>query len=98
MNEAGAFAVVLEGIPEELGKRITKQITIPTIGIGAGRFTDGQVLVIYDLLGLDMSFKPRFVRRYAEMGKMVIEVAQAYCDDVRGRGFPNADEVFRKTG
>ncbi len=98
LEEAGAFAVVLEGIPEELGKRITKQISIPTIGIGAGRFTDGQVLVIYDLLGLDMSFKPRFVRRYAEMGKMVIEAAQAYCDDVRGRGFPNADEVFRKTG
>jgi 3-methyl-2-oxobutanoate hydroxymethyltransferase len=98
LEEAGAFAVVLEGIPEELGQRISEKLKIPTIGIGAGRFTDGQVLVLYDLLGLDMSFKPRFVRRYVEMGKMVMDAAQAYCDDVRGQGFPSADEVFRKTG
>ena len=90
--------MVLEGIPEELGQQISEKLEVPTIGIGAGRFTDGQVLVLYDLLGLDMSFKPRFVRRYAEMGKMVIEAAQTYCDDVRGQGFPSAEEVFRKTG
>jgi 3-methyl-2-oxobutanoate hydroxymethyltransferase len=98
LEQAGAFTVVLEGIPEELGERITQNLTIPTIGIGAGRYTDGQVLVIYDLLGLDTSFKPRFVRRYAEVGKMVIDAAQAYCDDVRGSVFPSAEEVFRKTG
>jgi 3-methyl-2-oxobutanoate hydroxymethyltransferase len=98
LEEAGAFCIVLEGIPEGLGKRITEALSIPTIGIGAGRHTNGQVLVIYDLLGLDMSFKPRFVRRYAEMGKLVITAAQDYCNDVRAQVFPNGDEVFRKTG
>jgi 3-methyl-2-oxobutanoate hydroxymethyltransferase len=98
LEAAGAFCIVLEGIPEDLGKRITEALGIPTIGIGAGRHTGGQVLVIYDLLGLDLGFKPRFVRRYAEMGKMVINAAQSYCDDVRGQAFPNDDEVFRKTG
>jgi len=98
LQEAGAYAVVLEGVPEELGKRITEELEIPTIGIGGGRYTDGQVIVIYDLLGLDPKFKPRFVRRYAEFGEGIIKAVEAFCADVRGRSFPGPSEVFRRTG
>lgn len=94
LQDAGAYAVVLEGIPEALGRRVTQALAIPTIGIGAGRFTDGQVLVIYDVLGLVPDFKPKFVRRYADLGAAVTDAARAYCDDVRAGAFPAPDEVF----
>jgi 3-methyl-2-oxobutanoate hydroxymethyltransferase len=98
LEEAGAYAIVLEGVPEELGKRITEHLSVPAIGIGGGRHTDGQVLVIYDLLGLDPKFKPRFVRRYGEFGQKIIEAVEHFCSDVKSRSFPGPNEVFRRTG
>lgn len=98
VEEAGAYSLVLEGVPEALGRLITEELSIPTIGIGAGRYTDGQVLVIYDLLGMDPDFQPRFVRRYKELGNQIVDAARAYCDDVKQGHFPNDREVFLKTG
>ncbi len=92
--EAGAFAVVLECIPSELATRITTTIPIPTIGIGAGAGCDGQILVTPDLLGLFQAFKPKFVRRYAELGDAVREAASAYLADVRAGTFPSEAEGF----
>jgi len=93
--EAGAFAVVLECIPADIAARITAEISIPTIGIGAGPDCDGQVLVTHDMLGLFEGFRPRFVRRYAELGDAIRRAATAYADDVRARRFPNDAESFR---
>lgn len=93
--EAGAFAVVLECIPAELGARITAAVPIPTIGIGAGPECDGQVLVTPDLLGLFEAFRPKFVRRYANLGEAIREAARAYIDDVAERRFPDESESFR---
>ena len=94
LQDAGAYAIVLEGIPEMLGHKISSALTIPTIGIGAGRFTDGQVLVLYDLLGLDPSFNPTFVRQYVDGAKMTQEAVRKYCEDVKSRAFPSIEEVF----
>ena len=94
LQDAGAYAIVLEGIPEMLGHKISSALTIPTIGIGAGRFTDGQVLVLYDLLGLDPSFNPTFVRQYLDGAKMTQEAVRKYCEDVKSRAFPSIEEVF----
>ena len=98
LQEAGAYAVVLEGMPAEIAARITAALTIPTIGIGAGRECDGQVLVIYDLLGMDDSFKPRFVRRYEHLGTRIRTAVDAYIADVRAGAFPNEQESFALTG
>jgi 3-methyl-2-oxobutanoate hydroxymethyltransferase len=92
---AGAFALVLEAIPADLAARVTAEVAIPTIGIGAGPHCDGQVLVTPDLLGLFEGFRPRFVRRYAELGDAVRAAATAYVDDVRSGRFPSGDESFR---
>jgi 3-methyl-2-oxobutanoate hydroxymethyltransferase len=94
LEDAGAYSVVLEGIPSEIAAEITAALTIPTIGIGAGVDCDGQVLVIYDLLGMDDSFKPRFVRRYEQMGTRIRTAVQSFVDDVRGGAFPAAAESF----
>src|SRR4029453_9661536 len=85
---------VLEGIPTEIATEITAALTIPTIGIGAGAGCDGQVLVLYDLLGMDDSFKPRFLRRYEQLGTRIRTAVQSYVDDVRSGAFPAAAESF----
>jgi 3-methyl-2-oxobutanoate hydroxymethyltransferase len=92
--EAGAFAIVVEGVMEQLAEAITARIAVPTIGIGASAGCDGQVLVVDDMLGLFSSFKPRFVKRYADLGKTIGEAAQAYAADVRSRHFPGPEHIF----
>jgi 3-methyl-2-oxobutanoate hydroxymethyltransferase len=92
--DAGAFAVVLECIPADLAATITRELPIATIGIGAGAHCDGQVLVLHDLLGLYEGHKPRFVRRYAELGQAVREAASTYVEDVRDGRFPGEAESF----
>lgn len=91
--QAGAFAVVLEGMAEPLAARITGQIAIPTIGIGASPACDGQVLVLEDMLGLNPN-PPKFVRRYAELGSAIESAVRAYAQDVRERRFPGAENVY----
>ncbi|HXT99653.1 MAG TPA: 3-methyl-2-oxobutanoate hydroxymethyltransferase [Polyangia bacterium] len=92
--EAGAYAVVVETVPQALAAEITRAIPAVTIGIGAGPDCDGQVMVMHDLLGLEPAWKPRFVRRYAEMGKAVGEAFAAYAADVRAGRFPAAGESY----
>jgi len=94
LQEAGAYILVLEGIPSEIAERITAALDIPTIGIGAGPHCDGQVLVIYDLLGMNDSFKPRFVRRYEDFAGRIRAATRAYVEDVRAGGFPAERESF----
>lgn len=94
IEAAGAFSVVLEKVPMGLAGKITAALTIPTIGIGAGKDCDGQVLVVDDMLGLFTAFRPRFVKRYAELGKMADEAIAAYAADVRSRAFPAAEHSF----
>ena len=94
VQAAGAFAVVLEKVPMGLAGRITETLDIPTIGIGAGAACDGQVLVIDDMLGLFTEFRPKFVKRYAELGKTADEAIAAYAADVRSRAFPAAEHAF----
>src|SRR5215469_3467211 len=91
--EAGAFAVVLEGMAEPLAAKITRTITIPTIGIGASPDCDGQVLVLEDMLGLNPN-PPKFVREYARLGPAIEEAVEAYARDVRERRFPGAENVY----
>jgi 3-methyl-2-oxobutanoate hydroxymethyltransferase len=92
--DAGAYALVLEGIPGELAERITAEIAIPTIGIGAGVSCDGQVLVCYDLLGMTADLRPKFVKRYDEGFARVVAAASAFRDEVRRREFPTAEHTF----
>jgi 3-methyl-2-oxobutanoate hydroxymethyltransferase len=94
VQAAGAFSVVLEKVPEGLASRITQRLTIPTIGIGAGVRCDGQVLVVDDMLGLFTDFRPKFVKRYAELGKAADEAIAAYAADVRARSFPGPEHSF----
>jgi len=91
IEEAGAFAIVLELVPGELAARVTESVSIPTIGIGAGPSCDGQVLVLPDLLGLNESFSPRFLKRYAELGSVVRNAVGNYADEVRAGQYPSAD-------
>ena len=92
--DAGAFSVVLEKIPATLAARITDEIAIPTIGIGASPACDGQILVVDDMLGLFTDFRPKFVKRYAELGEAAAEAVAAYAEDVRARRFPAQEHVF----
>ena len=94
LEEAGCFAVVLEKIPAELGKRVSEELHVPTIGIGAGGATDGQVLVAHDMLGITQAFSPRFLRRYADVGTTILEAVGHYVDDVKSRDFPNEKEQY----
>ncbi len=94
LERAGCFAIVLEKIPLELASEVTKSLTIPTIGIGAGPGCDGQVLVTHDLLGLTTDFSPRFVRRYARLADQIQSAVETYIEDVRGRVFPTIDESY----
>jgi 3-methyl-2-oxobutanoate hydroxymethyltransferase len=95
VEAAGAFAVVLEGMPAELAAKVTARIRIPTIGIGAGPHCDGQVLVWTDALGLDADFKAKFVRRFADLAGAVRSGVADYCAAVRNREYPDADHSYR---
>lgn len=94
LDEAGCFCIVLEKIPAALAKRVTEAVSCPVIGIGAGNGTDGQVLVLHDMLGLNNGFKPKFLRRFAELGGEVINAVQAYVAAVKDSSFPNAEESY----
>ncbi len=94
LQDAGCFSIVLEKIPATLAERVSKELDIPTIGIGAGAGCDGQVLVIHDMLGLNKDFNPRFLRRYADLNSTMTEAVQEYIKDVKSRDFPNKDEQY----
>lgn len=94
LEEAGAFAIVLEKIPAQLAKKITDNLKIPTIGIGAGPYCDGQILVYTDMLGLTIDFNPRFVRRYARLYETIFQATRKYADEVRNGNFPNESESY----
>lgn len=94
VEAAGAFSVVLEKVPEGLAGRITAELSIPTIGIGAGVNCDGQVLVVDDMLGLFTDFRPKFVKRYGELGRAADEAIATYAAEVRSRAFPAAEHSF----
>lgn len=95
LEEAGAFALILECIPESIGKIITQKVSIPTIGIGGGRFCDGQVLVFHDMLGLFEKFIPKFVKRYAELGGEIVSGLEKFKQDVKAGVFPSDEHVFK---
>jgi 3-methyl-2-oxobutanoate hydroxymethyltransferase len=94
LQELGCFAVVLEKIPSALAKQVAEQLTIPVIGIGAGPDVDGQVLVVHDMLGITKEFKPRFLRRYAELADLMSDAVTRYVKDVKDRNFPTSDEAY----
>ena len=94
LEEAGCFAVVLEKIPATLAKRVSEALTIPTIGIGAGAGTDGQVLVVHDMLGINKGFSPKFLRRYANLHDIMTEAVEHYIADVKSCDFPNENEQY----
>ena len=94
LEELGCFSVVLEKIPAKLAKEVSESLTIPTIGIGAGNGTDGQVLVMHDMLGLNKGFSPRFLRRYADMHTIMTDAVKNYIEDVKSSDFPNQSEQY----
>ncbi len=94
LQEAGAFAIVLETVPAELGKAVSERLAVPTIGIGAGVSCDGQVLVCYDLLGLFDQLAPKFVKHYAELGQSTRAAVKAFVDEVKARQFPAEEHSF----
>ena len=94
VESSGAFAVVLEAVPRELAAKITRDLHIPTIGIGAGPDCDGQVLVLHDILGLTFNQTPKFARQYANVGEMISSAVREYCEDVRSGGFPSDAESY----
>jgi len=94
LQDAGCFAIVLEGIPARLGGIVSRELAIPTIGIGAGPGCDGQVLVAHDLLGLYFGRQPKFVRRYAELGDAMLDAFQRFAGDVRARRYPSESESY----
>jgi 3-methyl-2-oxobutanoate hydroxymethyltransferase len=94
VTNAGAFAIVVEGTVEPLARKITENIHIPTIGIGASPACDGQILVTEDLVGLFSDFTPKFVKRYADLGEQIADAAKSYSEDVRSRNFPGPEHCF----
>lgn len=94
LQEAGCFALVLEKIPAELAKRVASELEIPVIGIGAGPYVDGQVLVMHDMLGINKNFSPRFLRRYANLFDDITKAVQSYIQDVKTTDFPSPDESY----
>jgi 3-methyl-2-oxobutanoate hydroxymethyltransferase len=94
LEEAGCFAIVLEAVPARVAEEVTHRLHVPTIGIGAGARTDGQVLVWHDLLGLYEGRSPRFVKRYADLATTIRDAVEAYADDVRARRFPEAVHTY----
>ena len=94
LQESGCFAIVLEKIPANLAKKVTSELNIPTIGIGAGKNVDGQVLVLHDMLGMTHEFNPRFLRRYLNLYDEINKAVKKYADDVKKLDFPNSDEEY----
>ena len=94
LEEIGCFALVLEKIPATLAKRVTETVSIPTIGIGAGNVTDGQVRVMHDMLGINKGFSPKFLRRYADLSTVINSAVSHYIEDVKTGDFPNASECY----
>ncbi|UYQ95254.1 3-methyl-2-oxobutanoate hydroxymethyltransferase [Chitinophaga horti] len=94
LQEAGCFAIVLEKIPALLAKQVAEELRIPIIGIGAGKYVDGQVLVMHDMLGINKEFKPRFLRRYLNLYEQILKASKQYINDVKGRDFPNDNEQY----
>lgn len=94
LQDAGAFAIVLEKIPAPLAKQVSEKLIVPTIGIGAGVHCDGQILVYTDMLGLTVDFNPRFVRRYGNLHEQIMKAVTAYGDDIRSSAFPNESESY----
>ena len=94
LEELGCFGIVLEKIPSELAKKVAESVDIPIIGIGAGPYVDGQVLVVHDMLGITQDFKPRFLRQYADLNKIMTEAFQNYVSDIKSKEFPNEKESY----
>ncbi|HEY5751314.1 MAG TPA: 3-methyl-2-oxobutanoate hydroxymethyltransferase [Chryseolinea sp.] len=94
LQECGCFGVVLEKIPASLAKQVSQSLVIPTIGIGAGPDADGQVLVMQDMLGITKEFKPRFLRRYADLHTVITDAVAKYITDIKAKDFPNEDEKY----
>ncbi|MEC5144361.1 3-methyl-2-oxobutanoate hydroxymethyltransferase [Chitinophaga sp. 212800010-3] len=94
LQDAGCFAIVLEKIPATLAKTVAESVEIPIIGIGAGKYVDGQVLVMHDMLGINKEFKPRFLRRYLDLYSQIYGATQAYIKDVKAKDFPNENEQY----
>ena len=94
LEQAGCFAIVLEKIPASLAERVSESLHIPSIGIGAGRGCDGQVLVVHDMLGINKDFSPRFLRRYADLHTIMTQALENYVSDVKSRDFPNETEQY----
>lgn len=94
LEEAGCFAIVLEKIPASLAKEVSESISIPTIGIGAGKFCDGQVLVMHDMLGINTEFKPRFLRQYLNIHELATKAVQQYISDIKTNAFPTDAESY----
>jgi 3-methyl-2-oxobutanoate hydroxymethyltransferase len=94
LEQCGCFAIVLEKIPANLAKEVSESLTIPTIGIGAGGYCDGQVLVMHDMLGINTEFKPRFLRQYLNLHEQVTNAVQQYIKDVKSKSFPNEKEQY----
>lgn len=94
LDEIGCFSVVLEKIPSALTRKVSESISIPTVGIGAGPYADGQILVLHDVLGINKGFKPRFLRQYANLNDIMNEAITNYIKDVKGKSFPNEKESY----
>src|SRR6185369_6127890 len=98
LDEAGAYAIVLEAIPPDLAAEVTASVSVPTIGIGAGPACDGQVLVCYDLLGMYPDLQPKFAKRFAEVGEQIMKATRDYVGEVQARAFPAAEHTFKPSG
>jgi 3-methyl-2-oxobutanoate hydroxymethyltransferase len=98
LEDAGAYAIVLEAIPPDVAEEVTATLSVPTIGIGAGPACDGQVLVCYDMLGMYPDLRPKFAKRFAEVGEQIIKATREYVDEVRERAFPAAEHTFKPNG
>ncbi len=94
LERAGVFGIVLEMVTEEVAKTITETVSVPTIGIGSGRYCDGQVLVLHDIIGLYAKFTPKFAKRYADVGSTIRQALENYSAEVRNHNFPGVDNVF----
>ena len=94
LEKYGCFSIVLEKIPAEVAKKVTEAVHVPTIGIGAGNATSGQVLVLHDMLGITQQFSPRFLRRYHNLSEEIIRAVGNYIEDVKNMDFPNEKEQY----
>ena len=94
LEKVGCFSIVLEKVPAKLAEKISKKISIPVIGIGAGRNVDGQVLVIHDMLGMSKEFNPRFLRRYSDLNQIISDAVSKYSTEVKSEDFPNKEEQY----